>query len=75
MPSIRIHVTTLDDLDGLDPEEIDELTGLDERQYEPDIASNMDAHARSAELQARKHNDRRKSFVRGARRASPRSGR
>ena len=75
MPSIRLPVTTLDDLDDLDPEEIDELTGLTSREHGVDLSANIDARARSAELQARKYNERRKSFTRGSRRVSQRNER
>jgi hypothetical protein len=63
MPSIRIHGTNLSDLDELDFEEIDELS--DDRRQKADLKTNPDARARSAELQASRRSDRRKSALRG----------
>jgi hypothetical protein len=70
MPSIRIHLNSLNDLDELDPEEIDELTGATQRQREVDLTGNMDARARSAELRDRRRNDKRKNVSRGTKRYS-----
>jgi hypothetical protein len=68
MPSIRINLSTLDELDGLEPEELDELAVGAQRHNTADLKTNLDARALSAERQARRRDDRRKQTWRGGRR-------
>lgn len=68
MPSIRINLSTLDELEELEPEEIDELALGHQRHSTVDLKTNLDARAMSAERQARRREDRRKHVWRGGRR-------
>ncbi|MBC8075903.1 MAG: hypothetical protein H7Y32_07505 [Chloroflexales bacterium] len=69
MPSIRINLSTLDELDDMEPEELDELALGDQRYHGADLKTNPDARALSADRQARRREDRRKHVWRGGRRS------
>ena len=68
MPSIRINLSTLEELDELEPEELDELALGEQRHHGADLKTNLDARALSAERQARRKEDRRKRGGRSGRR-------
>ena len=68
MPSIRINLSTLDEIDELEPEELDELALGEQRHNSVDLKTNFDARALSAERQSRRREDRRKHVWRGGKR-------
>jgi hypothetical protein len=68
MPNIRINLSTLSDLEELEPEDMDAMVWAGQRQGGADAKANTDLRALSAERQARRKEDRRKTVHRGGRR-------